>query len=183
MFRLPEAMPPPEPSLLSYAPGVLALWNDKDEEAVQKWKDEKIKDFEAGGKMKEQHETMEALEEFMKNKVYGPGGTMDKTLKLRGNPKVFFDMAADGEPLGRIVMQLRMDAVPKTAEVHSCVRASSRMTFPLTFTALPLQNFRQLCLREEGEGYKKCSFHRVIPDFMCQGGVGCSPPARGVVLR
>ncbi|KAJ0062528.1 hypothetical protein NL108_015106 [Boleophthalmus pectinirostris] len=50
------------------------------------------------------------------------------------NPKVFFDVAADGKPLGRIVMQLRKDVVPKTAE-----------------------NFRAL-------------FHRVIPDFMCQGG-------------
>merc|ERR1711998_351046 len=67
--------------------------------------------------------------------------------KLRGNPKVYFDMTADGEAMGRIVMQLRKDVVPKTAD-----------------------NFLQLCKREEGAGYLKCPFHRVIPDFMCQGG-------------
>ena len=71
----------------------------------------------------------EELEDFLKTKVYGPGGTMDKTLALRGNPKVFFDITADGEDMGRIVMQLRMDVVPKTAE-----------------------NFRQLCTGEAGTG-------------------------------
>ena len=150
-------MPPHEPSLLAdiYSPKVLALWGEKDEEATQKWMDEKKADFEAGGKMKETHETMEKLEEFMKNKVYGPGGTMDKTLKLRGNPKVYFDIAIDGADAGRVVMQLRKDVVPKTAE-----------------------NFRALCTGvkadgtklEEGFGYKNSTFHRVIPDFMCQGG-------------
>ena len=43
---------------------------------------------------------------------------MDKTLKLRGNPKVFFDIEADGEALGRVVMQIRKDVVPKTAEAR-----------------------------------------------------------------
>ncbi|CAG8529104.1 882_t:CDS:2 [Ambispora gerdemannii] len=70
----------------------------------------------------------------------------------RENPIVFFDISIGGQPTGRMKMELFADVVPKTAE-----------------------NFRQLCTgeyRKNGtpQGYKGATFHRVIKDFMVQGG-------------
>lgn len=67
-------------------------------------------------------------------------------------PIVFMDINIGETPAGRLKMELFSDIVPKTAE-----------------------NFRQLCTGEHRvnsrpQGYKGATFHRVVRDFMVQGG-------------
>ncbi|EPH46159.1 peptidylprolyl isomerase [Streptomyces aurantiacus] len=60
---------------------------------------------------------------------------------------IFFDITIDGDAAGRIVFKLYDDVVPRTT-----------------------RNFRELATGQHGYGYEGSGFHRVIPDFMLQGG-------------
>ncbi|XP_030036795.2 peptidyl-prolyl cis-trans isomerase 5 [Manduca sexta] len=61
--------------------------------------------------------------------------------------KVSFDITMGGDSIGTVVIGLFGKTVPKTTE-----------------------NFFQLAQKPEGEGYKGSKFHRVIDNFMIQGG-------------
>ncbi|MEU6619886.1 peptidylprolyl isomerase [Streptomyces litmocidini] len=63
------------------------------------------------------------------------------------NENVYFEININGESAGRITFKLFDDVVPKTA-----------------------RNFRELATGEHGFGYAGSPFHRVIPNFMLQGG-------------
>ncbi|EDL93086.1 rCG22046 [Rattus norvegicus] len=89
------------------------------------------------------------IEECQQNIMKLQNGQVSLAAELskETNPVVFFDVCVDGEPLGRIIMELFSNIVPQTAE-----------------------NFRALCTGEKGFGFKNSIFHRVVPDFICQGG-------------
>lgn len=88
--------------------------------------------------------------------VAAPEYVYDNAVTNAANPKVFLNFAIDGEPAGKVIVELFMDRVPKSAE-----------------------NFRKLCTGEKGKSpllpkvplhLKETRVHRIVPDFLIQGG-------------
>ncbi|NXX40384.1 RBP2 ligase, partial [Tricholaema leucomelas] len=87
-------------------------------------------------------ECQQSLSELQKGHLSLAAGLSEDT-----NPIVYFEVSANDEMLGHITMELFSNIVPRTAE-----------------------NFRALCTGEKGFGYKNSIFHRIVTDFVCQGG-------------
>jgi len=71
----------------------------------------------------------------------------DRSDEILVTKKVFFDISIGDQPARRIEIGLFGDLVPKTTK-----------------------NFYQLSTGEHGYGFKGSKFHRIIRDFMMQGG-------------
>lgn len=61
------------------------------------------------------------------------------------NPKCYLDLAINDSVIGRLIVEVRADKVPKTAE-----------------------NFRALCTGENGNSYAGTTIHRIVPGFIAQ---------------
>lgn len=111
-------------------------WLQKHAGATLGKEDEKVENGGGGGEEDEESTNKPKAENDV---TVEPVKEVQKTR----NPQVYFDIRVGSSDVGRIVMLLRADVVPKTAE-----------------------NFRSLCTHEQGFGYKSSTFHRVIPEFV-----------------
>uniref|UniRef100_A0A8B9QWM7 E3 SUMO-protein ligase RanBP2 n=2 Tax=Anas platyrhynchos TaxID=8839 RepID=A0A8B9QWM7_ANAPL len=100
----------------------------------------KFKDPQIAANFKNVFESCQRSISKLKNRL--PEGLSKDT-----NPVVYFEVSADDKPLGCVTMELFSNIVPRTAE-----------------------NFRALCTGEKGFGFKNTRFHRIVTDFVCQGG-------------
>uniref|UniRef100_A0A3Q1GY37 peptidylprolyl isomerase n=1 Tax=Acanthochromis polyacanthus TaxID=80966 RepID=A0A3Q1GY37_9TELE len=74
---------------------------------------------------------------------------------VKDRPQCYFDVELNREPVGRIVFQLFSDVCPKTSKNFLCLCTGERGIGKITG--------KKLC-------YKGSTFHRVVKNFMIQGG-------------
>jgi peptidylprolyl isomerase len=105
------------------------------------------------------------------------------------NPKVFFDISIGGAPAGRVTFELFADVTPKTAENFRALctgeKGTGKSGKPLHYKVSDTRPKRSRSRRKKRKRKKKkkkkekilnffcsqgSSFHRIITQFMCQGG-------------
>lgn len=118
------------------------IFSEEDEAPLRKWKESQQAKYDTdGSSLKEKYPTQEEFTAWLDGKC-----AAEKEATIANRKKwfyVYFDVEIGGEAAGRILMSLRNDKVPKTAE-----------------------NFRALSTGEKGFGFASSTFHRVIPGFM-----------------
>ncbi|XP_039433481.1 peptidyl-prolyl cis-trans isomerase D isoform X1 [Culex pipiens pallens] len=85
----------------------------------------------------------------------GPAINLNREIANPNNPLVYFDVKIGDEKVGRLLIELRADVVPRTAENFRALCTGERGVSPLTGVKLH---------------YKDTRFHRVKSLFMSQGG-------------
>ena len=83
--------------------------------------------------------------------------------------RVFFDLAVGGKPAGRVVIGVFGDVVPKTA-ANFVGLGTTLILFAFWVLFMSEQAERLVATGEKGFGYKGTAFHRVIKNFVLQGG-------------
>ncbi len=101
------------------------------------------------GKVKQTVKIVDCGEKKVEAKQTTATSTATATANNKNNNLLFFDIGVNGKKIGRVTFKLYDDVVPKTAA-----------------------NFRAICTGNNKQKltYKNCPFHRIIPDFMIQGG-------------
>ena len=95
------------------------LWTAVDQEGVDKWIAKKEKTYaKETSKLRAKYPVRADFEAWLAKQSQA---SKDDATRIRSNPQVYFDMTIGGEPSGRIIMRLRADVVPKTAENFRCL--------------------------------------------------------------
>jgi len=105
-----------------------------------------------------------------------------RSYSFQSNRQVYFDVAINSQ-FTTSSLRAQFSGIKRVANANSDAPAG-RITFKLYDDVVPktADNFRALCTGEKGFGYAGSGFHRVIPQFMLQGG-DVSAPRFGVYLH